>query len=227
MRRGLLAIVAAAALAAAVPAFAATTEVSIKNVAYNPSTVTIHVGDKVTWTNDDNGTPHSVTSDRGDPSSFNSTKAGTTCDPNTTTTGCMQPGDKFSVTFNQAGTFAYHCQVHASMHGVVKVVPKATPAPTPVRTLPPRTPTPAPRRTTAPVAHATASASTTPTVSPTPTESAGPLITPIGSPVSSPIALGTTQNPNRGPLIAIAIAAVALAAAGGALLWFRFRGTRP
>ncbi len=206
------------------PAFAATANVSIKNIQYNPSTITVKFGDKVTWTNNDTSTGHSVTADDG---SFNSTKAGQTCSPSVMS-GCMAPGDRFSVSFNKAGTFLYHCTVHSSMHGKVIVEPKAA-TPTPKVTLPPKTATPTAKPTVAPVARTAAptTAPPSPTATATPVATLGAAVSPIGSPFSSPIAFGTTTKSNRGPLIGIAIAAVALAAAGGALLFFRTRGTRP
>ena len=48
------------------PAAAATTTVSIgSGFTFNPSTVTIHVGDTVTWQHDSSSTMHSVTADNG------------------------------------------------------------------------------------------------------------------------------------------------------------------
>jgi LysM repeat protein len=39
-----------------------TAAVSLMNIAYNPKSITVHVGTKVTWTNNDSGIPHTVTS---------------------------------------------------------------------------------------------------------------------------------------------------------------------
>ena len=60
-------------------------------------------GQKVTWTNTD-GFPHTVTADNG---SFDS--------------GPVAAGTSYARTFKQAGTFAYHCKIHSSMHGTVVV----------------------------------------------------------------------------------------------------------
>jgi plastocyanin len=78
-------------------------KVSIQGFAFNPSSITVSVGTTVTWTNNDSVT-HTVTSDTG---AFSS--------------GNLNPGQTFSHTFNQAGTFAYHCSIHTSMHGTVVV----------------------------------------------------------------------------------------------------------
>ena len=83
---------------------AAGATVQIKNFAFNPVTVTISTGQTVTWTNMDT-VPHTVTSTTG---VFNS--------------GSIEPGQTFSYTFNNAGTFEYSCTNHPSMqHGKVIV----------------------------------------------------------------------------------------------------------
>ena len=81
------------------------TAVEIKNTAYNPATVTAKVGGKVTWTNNDSVT-HTVT-----------------LDDNSADSGDLAAGSTFDHTFATAGTFAYHCKIHSSMHGTVTVTP--------------------------------------------------------------------------------------------------------
>lgn len=81
-----------------------TYSVSIQNFAFSPSTLTIHVGDTVIWTNSDS-VSHSVRSDSG--SEINSALLGN--------------GQTYSHTFAQAGTYTYHCSVHPSMKGTVIV----------------------------------------------------------------------------------------------------------
>lgn len=85
-----------------VPHTPTTIPVSINNFAFNPATVTIHVGDSVIWTNDQ-GFDHTVTADGG---TFNAT---------------IHSGQTFTVTFNSAGEFPYHCNIHTFMHGKVVV----------------------------------------------------------------------------------------------------------
>jgi amicyanin len=76
----------------------------IKDFAFSPSSLTIKVGDKVTWTNQDSA-PHTVTADsRGE---FDS--------------GRLSQGDTFSYTFDTAGTFDYHCSIHPFMQATVIV----------------------------------------------------------------------------------------------------------
>ncbi len=77
--------------------------VDIKNFAFAPATITVKVGDSISWTNNDS-MPHSASSDNG---SFD--------------TGILQTGQSKSITFTKAGTFTYHCSVHGSMKGTVIV----------------------------------------------------------------------------------------------------------
>jgi uncharacterized protein (TIGR03382 family) len=92
-----------ALIAAATPVIAADQAVSISGFAYSPASVTVSVGDSVTWTNND-GATHTATADGG---SFD--------------TGNIGNGASKAVTFATAGTFAYHCAIHSAMHGTVVV----------------------------------------------------------------------------------------------------------
>jgi LPXTG-motif cell wall-anchored protein len=81
----------------------ASTAVTIKDFDFTPASVTINVGDTVTWTN--NGpTGHSATSTGGE---FD--------------TGIMDAGNSGSHTFDTAGTFSYICTPHPYMKGTVVV----------------------------------------------------------------------------------------------------------
>ncbi len=88
---------------------AATVNVTVRDDSYDPSSITIAVGDTVTWNfNDpDSVNPHSVTSTGAE--SFDS--------------GVLNPGaPAFSRTFAAAGSFGYECSVHgSSMSGTVNV----------------------------------------------------------------------------------------------------------
>ncbi|MGH2531403.1 MAG: cupredoxin domain-containing protein [Thermomicrobiales bacterium] len=91
--------------------------VSIVNFAFDPGSIDVEVGTTVTWTNNDTA-PHTVTADDG---SFDS--------------GTLEPGDTFSFTFGQAGSFAYFCAIHPNMTASVNVgetaegaAPAASPA---------------------------------------------------------------------------------------------------
>ena len=84
-------------------------EVRIQGMAFIPSSVTVKEGTVITWTNDDS-VPHTVTSDTG---LFDSG----TMNPPDLYTG----GGTFSYTFTTAGTYKYHCSLHAAMTGTVIV----------------------------------------------------------------------------------------------------------
>ena len=100
----LSALLAATALLLLPPGAAAADQaVSISGLAFHPPTVTVNVGDTVTWTNND-GVSHTATADGG---SFD--------------TGTIGSGSSASETFNTAGTFAYHCTIHPTMQGSVVV----------------------------------------------------------------------------------------------------------
>jgi plastocyanin len=118
-------------------AAAVTTDASIRNFSFSPDPLTIPVGGSVTWTNDDNAT-HTVTADDGSFDSGGTSLHGT-----------------FTRTFDTAGSFAYHCNVHRSMHGTVQVAATTT------TTVAPTTTTTA----AAPTTTTTVRATTTTTVS--------------------------------------------------------------
>ena len=77
---------------------------------YNPSSLNVHVGTTVTWTNNDI-TGHTVT--EGNPS-------GNT-PPNGFDSGILAPGKTFTHTFDTAGTIQYYCTLHPTMLGEVIV----------------------------------------------------------------------------------------------------------
>jgi plastocyanin len=88
-----------------------TWDVNITGFAFAPATVTIKVGDSVKWTNNDVDI-HTATADGG---SFDTGVI------NRVATG--PPPTSATKTFNSAGTFPYHCNIHTSMTGTVVVNP--------------------------------------------------------------------------------------------------------
>jgi len=90
--------------------------VTISDYQYTPDTIMIAVGTPVRWTNH-GAVSHTATADSG---AFNSGALGA---PGTDGYGNPTPGATYDKTFTTAGTFAYHCAVHAFMHGVVVVTP--------------------------------------------------------------------------------------------------------
>ncbi|HET6622735.1 MAG TPA: cupredoxin family copper-binding protein [Candidatus Saccharimonadales bacterium] len=83
-----------------------TDRVTIEQYAFSPATITIKAGTTVTWTNRDS-VNHTVTSDDGSAIKFDS--------------GDMAQGQTYQFTFDQPGTYNYHCTPHPFMRGTVVV----------------------------------------------------------------------------------------------------------
>ena len=79
--------------------------ISIVDDGYNPGNLTVKAGTTVTWTNTG---AHQHTA---------------TADDNSWDSDFLNSGATFSHTFASAGTFAFHCNVHSSMHGTITVTP--------------------------------------------------------------------------------------------------------
>lgn len=90
---------------AAQPAAAAANRVIIDNFSFGPNTLTVAVGTKVVWTNDD-ADPHTVTS-AGDAKVLKSPP--------------LDTGDSFAFTFDKPGTYRYFCSIHPHMQGTIVV----------------------------------------------------------------------------------------------------------
>jgi plastocyanin len=91
--------------------------VTIRDYSFSPTPLTIKAGGSVTWSND-GPSSHSVTSDT--PGSFDS---GTLSPPMASMDpyGGTSSGQTYSMTFPTPGTYAYHCTIHATMHGTITV----------------------------------------------------------------------------------------------------------
>jgi plastocyanin len=76
----------------------------MQNIAFDPKAVTVKVGQKVTWTNDDS-TDHNVTANSG--ADFKSDNFG--------------KGGTFSFTPTKAGTIQYVCTIHPGMTATLTV----------------------------------------------------------------------------------------------------------
>ncbi len=78
--------------------------VTMVNIAFSPSSLTVTRGTTVTWKNND-GVAHTSTSDTG-----------------VWETGNIASGGSKTTTFNTAGTYKYHCTIHGfSMSGTIIV----------------------------------------------------------------------------------------------------------
>lgn len=78
--------------------------VDIKNFSFNPSTLTVKTGTKVTWTNND-GAPHTIVSDSN----------------NLFSSPTLFSGQSFSFIFTNSGGTNYHCGIHPTMKGKIIV----------------------------------------------------------------------------------------------------------
>jgi plastocyanin len=94
-----------AAAPTATPAAAAANAVVIDDFRFGPAVLTVAVGTKVTWTNDDSD-PHTVTS---------------AADPKLLKSPPLDTGDSFAFTFDKPGTYRYFCSIHPHMQGTIVV----------------------------------------------------------------------------------------------------------
>jgi plastocyanin len=79
--------------------------INIKNIAFQPATITVKVGTKVTWINLDSAA-HTATSDT---SLWDS--------------GRLAQNQSFSWVFDKPGAYPYHCTYHKMMLATIVVVP--------------------------------------------------------------------------------------------------------
>jgi plastocyanin len=183
----------------AAPAVAAGRSVAVKYYAFSPSTITVRVGDTITWTNVDTTFEHDVTF-----ASFGS--------------GTLSPGASYKHTFGKIGTFGYLCSIHGNkakvvVTGLTTPQPTRRPTPKPTRAPTPR-PTPSPSPTLSPSASASPNASATPsaTQTPTPTTSSAIALSSTST-ASTPAGQATPAADVNAPTVVL-ILVVALAVAG-------------
>jgi plastocyanin len=81
------------------------TRIAIDNFTFKPAAITVRVGTRIVWENNDD-IPHSLVETQG---KFHSP--------------ALDTEDKFGFTFDQAGTFEYFCGLHPHMTGKVVVTP--------------------------------------------------------------------------------------------------------
>ena len=86
------------------------TNVSLKNIQFNPKDLTVKAGQTITFTNDES-VPHDVHKESGPGGDFSS-------GPD----GGLQQGDTFKLKLDKPGTYKYVCHVHApGMSGTITV----------------------------------------------------------------------------------------------------------
>ena len=95
--------------------------INLSSLMFNPSTITVKVGEKVTWRNDE-PIGHTVTSGRY-----------LGIDKTTGLRSSQRPdgmfnaklggkGKTFSFTFTKPGTYTYYCDIHQGMNATITVV---------------------------------------------------------------------------------------------------------
>jgi plastocyanin len=185
-----------------------TMTVSIKNFAFNPPNATVSAGTTVTWVNNDQG-PHTATANDG---TFDS--------------GTLQPGQSYSFTFDKAGTYAYHCNIHPYMTATVTVSGASTSASPSANAS--SSPSASPTASASPSASPSGSASASASGSASASSSGSAMATSsTASAITSPTASASTQQlPSSGgstlelvaglALVAIAIALVSVLVRRGA-----------
>ncbi|MEV6641416.1 cupredoxin family copper-binding protein [Amycolatopsis sp. NPDC051371] len=164
----------------AAPAQAATQQVMMANYAFSPATLTVHVGDTVTWMQHDQA-PHDATTTSA-PVSFRSPQ--------------LSQGQSWSYTFRTSGTYAYYCSVHPDMRATVTVLAAATSAAQPKPTQAPAAPNPA-KQKPATATRATPGGSTPPATSAAaaPPSEAGPSAAAPPAVVQQAAVAGPTLDP--------------------------------
>jgi plastocyanin len=103
MRKLILALAAVLTLAVAGPAGAATKTINIFGSGFSPSSATITQGDTVTWVNRDNAN-HQILADKGQ-----------------FVSPILRPNQRYSFTFNAAGTYTYKDELNRKLAGTIIV----------------------------------------------------------------------------------------------------------
>src|SRR5258705_9425759 len=103
MRKLILALAAVLTLAVAGPAGAATKTINIFGSGFSPKSATVTEGDTVTWVNKDNAN-HQILADRGQ-----------------FVSPILRPNQRYSFTFNAAGTYTYKDELNRKLAGTIVV----------------------------------------------------------------------------------------------------------
>ncbi|ANN15082.1 copper-binding protein [Amycolatopsis orientalis] len=135
------------------PSKAATQQVMMQDYAYGPASLTVRVGDTVTWMQHDQA-PHDVVTTSA-PVAFRSPQ--------------LSAGQSWSHTFTKPGTYSYYCSVHPDMRASVTVLAAETPTKQPAPA-PPKQTTSARPATSAPASAPPSSTASSAPVAPAPSE---------------------------------------------------------
>jgi plastocyanin len=102
MRAEIIGVAAVLAVAMAGPAQSETIAVTMKNIGYEPATISAHIGDTITWTNEDIVAHTATARDK-------------TWDLN------VLPKKTASFSVKTAGDIEYYCRYHPNMVGHIAV----------------------------------------------------------------------------------------------------------
>lgn len=80
--------------------------ITVSDMSYSEAEVTVHVGDTVEWVFDDGGIPHDVAGEGALEGELQSD---------------LLTEGSYSYTFDEAGTYTYHCTPHPMMIGTIVV----------------------------------------------------------------------------------------------------------
>lgn len=95
---------------------------AVANIAYTPATLEVAVGDAVTWTSEDEGVHHTVTSGLPPGETVPGVSKGEAAKADGVFAGDLpDAGSSFTFTFEKPGTYAYFCEVHPSMTAEITV----------------------------------------------------------------------------------------------------------
>ena len=178
--------------------------VSLHDNFFDPTTIDVAAGSTVVWDNSGQG-EHTVTSDAG------------VFDSGQEKSQWLNPGQTFSFTFPQAGTYPYHCALHGAAGGI------GMSGTVVVENPPQASATAAPQTEPPPTADLTLSVTPTPTILASATVRVTPSVKPssnVVTPTSPKTPIGTSPDPSSGGndivwiLLGAGLAAIALGAAG-------------
>ena len=96
--------------------------IEIVNIAFTPATMKVLRGTEVTWTSADANVRHTATSGVPGERAVPGVTEGAPAKPDGVFDGDLpDAGSEFSFTFDEAGTYAYFCEIHPSMTAEIVV----------------------------------------------------------------------------------------------------------
>lgn len=99
--------------------------INLSSLMFHPTTITVKVGDAITWRNDEAIT-HTVTSGRFVGVDKTTGLRSSTEPDGTFNAKLAGKGKTFSFTFTKPGTYTYYCDIHQGMNATIKVVGDAS-----------------------------------------------------------------------------------------------------